>query len=116
MSDPWTPRNNNVRNHGNKKIGYVPIGAVNANNNVIKFYTRVVFKNGRWMADPSAKFGNYVKPRAGGNFIKVASLYGGRVPIKTVHRWKNVNNERRRRDPGVQYDPGLGYHQGNIGN
>jgi len=27
-----------------------------------------------------------------------------------------VNNERRRRNKGVQYDPGLGYYQGNIGN
>lgn len=116
MSNAWKPRNNNMRNHGNKKIGYVQVGAANANNNVIKFYTRVVFKNGKWAADPNAKFGNYVKPRNGRNFITVANLYGGHVPIKTVHRWKNVANERKTRNKGVPYDPGLGYNQGNIGN
>jgi hypothetical protein len=46
----------------------------------------------------------------------VANLYGGYVPIKTVHRWSNMNNERRRRNKGAQYDPGLGYNQANIGN
>lgn len=113
MSNHWRPRENNTRNHGGQKIGYVPVGTAN---NTIKFYTRVVFKNGKWVPDPTAKFGNYVKPRAGGNFIRVANLYGGHVPIKTVHRWRNVNNERRRRNQGPPYDPGLGYHQGNIGN
>jgi len=113
MSNHWKPRENNTRNHGNKKIGYVPVGAVNANNNTIKFYTRVVLKNGKWVADPTAKFGNYVKPRAGGNFMPVANLYGGHVPIKTVHKWSEVS---RKLNKGVPYDPGLGYYQGNIGN
>jgi hypothetical protein len=114
MSNPWRPRNNNIRNHGNKKIGYVPVGTVNANNNVIKFYTQVVFKNGKWVADTNAKFGNYVKPRNGRNFIKVANLYGGYVPIKTTHRWSEVNKERRKPNKRPPYDPGLGYNQKNL--
>jgi hypothetical protein len=112
MSNHWKPRENNTRNHGGQKIGYVPVGATNANS--IKFYTRVVLKNGKWVADPTAKFGNYVKPRNGRNFIRMANLYGGYVPIKTVHKWSNVNNERRRRNQGPPYDPGLGYNQANL--
>jgi len=116
MSNSWNPRNNNTRNHGGQRVGYVPVGTAGANNNIIKFYTRVVLKNGKWIPDPTAKFGNWAKARNGTNFVRVANLYGGYVPIKTVHRWSNVNNERRRRNKGAQYDPGLGYNQANIGN
>jgi len=117
MSNSWKPRNNNTRNHGGQLVGYVPVGGnYSQKNNTIKFYTRVILKNGKWMPDPTAKFGNWAKPRNGANFVRVANLYGGHMPIKTVHRWSNVNNERRRRNKGVQYDPGLGYNQGNIGN
>jgi hypothetical protein len=114
MSNHWKPRENNTRNHAGQKVGYVPVGTANANNNIIKFYTRVVLKNGKWVADPTAKFGNYVKPRNGRNFIRVANLYGGHAPIKTTHRWSEVNKERRRRNNGAQYDPGVGYNQPNL--
>ena len=129
MSNHWTPRANNRRNHGGQQVGYVPIsGNYNQKNNIIKFYTRVVFENGKWKPDPRAKHGNYVRPANGKNFLKVpnlrgrtnfitvANLYKGQYPLKTVHKWTEVNNERRKPNKGVQYDPGLGYHQGNIGN
>ena len=114
MSNSWKPRENNTRNHSGQRVGYVPAGGASTGN--IKFYTRVILKNGKWMPEPGGVFGNWAKTRSGTNFIRVANLYGGHVPIKTVHRWANVNNERRRRNKGVQYDPGLGYNQGNIGN
>jgi hypothetical protein len=122
MSNHWVPREVNKRNHGNRQIGYVPVGGnYTQKNNIVKFYTRVVLKNGKWIADPASKFGNYVRPANGKNFLKVASLrslnnfirvanlYGGHVPIKTTHKWSNVNKERNTKNRGVPRNMWVGY-------
>ena len=121
MSNHWNPTPNNRRNHGGNEIGYVPHSRNYTNKgNTIKFYTRVIKKNGKWGPDPAFKTANFVRPANGKNFlkvanlrglknfIKVANLYGGHVPIKTEHKWSKVHIERRRRNRGVPYNEGVG--------
>ena len=129
MSNHWVPSAANTRNHGGKKIGYVPRGRnYSPRGNTIKLYTRVVLNtNGKWIEDPTIRAGTtFVRPANGGNFVRVQNLRGrknfielanmyGYLPVVTGNlMWSNVNKLRRKRNNGVQYDPGLGYNQGNL--
>lgn len=126
MSNHWKPSAANTRNHGGQLVGYVPRGP--ATGNTIKLYTRVVLnKNGKWGPDPAVRAGTtFVRPANGGNFVRAQNLRGrknfielanmyGYLPVVAGNlKWSNVNRLRRKRNNGVQYDPGLGYNQPNL--
>jgi hypothetical protein len=129
MSYHWEPSDANKRNHGGRKIGYVPRGRnYSPRGNTIKLYTRVALnKNGKWGPDPAVRAGTtFVRPANGGNFVRAQNLRGrknfielanmyGYLPVVTGNlKWSNVNRLRRKRNNGVQYDPGLGYKQNNL--
>lgn len=119
MTNNWKPSNNNLRNNG--KAGYVPLSRNYSNTgNIIKFYTRVIKKDGVWQPDKNSNRNYFVRPANGKNFlkvpnlrglttfIKVTNLYGGHWPLKTTHKWSNVGNERKRPNRGLPYNFGVG--------
>jgi hypothetical protein len=93
----WTPHPNNKRSNN---VGYVQINKTKHSNNknLIKLYTRVLYRNGKWAPDPASKHGNYYKTQNGKNFQKVTNLYGY-YPVQAELRWSAVPKRAPNKKP-----------------